>query len=116
MLEIESYSVLSKSASGWTILQRAAWKGQEVVVQLLIQKGEDVAILYYKTGWNVLHLVAFNSHNRVIQLLLWFGANIKTLEYYGLVALYLAVEYSFKTSLRLLLGNRASIATRNNNR
>lgn len=88
---------------GWTALHSAAENGHVEVLKLLIEKGANVNTRLFPD--TVLHRTAIKGHAEAAALLIRHGALIDQPNVSGAMPLHLAISYSHKDVINVLLEN-----------
>jgi hypothetical protein len=83
--------VKEKNKYGETVLHGAAWRGNEAMVRLLVEKGAAVKTKD-KYGKTVLHWAAWRGREAVVRLLVDLGADLEAKDNNGDTALYWAAQ------------------------
>jgi ankyrin repeat protein len=95
-------------SDGKTALHRAAARGHETVVRLLLENGAGVDV-QNKYGATALHRAAAHGHETVVRLLLENGAGVGVWDKFGAMALHRAATNGHEMIVRLLLKNGVSV-------
>ena len=94
-----------------TALHKAAAKGDDSIVQLLLSKGASIeARDFFKS--TPLHRAAENDQTSTVELLLSKGASIEARDISNWTPLHCAARYGHTSTVELLLSKRASIKAR----
>jgi ankyrin repeat protein len=94
---------------GENALMLAAFKGNQLLVQTLVEAGADVN----GTGWTPLMYAAFNGQLNSIEYLVEKGAQINATASSGSSALMLAARNGHSHVVRYLIGKKADLALQN---
>ena len=81
---------VSDTDTGWTALLRAASKGQEAIVRLLVEEGADIEARS-SNGSTALMCAAEGTYESVVELLLNSGANVHAEDEFGWKPLHRAM-------------------------
>ena len=105
---IKRMAFLNKVDSrGMTALMRAAMRGNEAVVRLLLEKGARTEIKA-KFGQTALTIAVMQGHHALVQILLDKGANINTKGSSGETALMEAIDYGHEAIGQLLVEKKVN--------
>lgn len=96
---------------GDTALHKAAWKGNQAAVQILLENGADITKVNQYTTKTALECAVRQGHEATVRILLEKGADADTRfgGYLGGTALHFAAFSNNKTITELLLHNKADI-------
>jgi len=81
---------------------KAAEKGDEKAVELLLESGRVAVNVKDEYGWTALMLASRNGHKEVVKLLLKKGADVNAKNKGGWTALMLATLYGHKEIVEIL--------------
>ena len=106
----------ARNHEGRTLLWRAALRGDERLVRILIDYGADPTYpLRVKLGETALHAAALQGQNEVIKILLAEGVDVDILSRSGITPLHLAARWHQVSTVRLLLDRGADPNIRDKN-
>ncbi|KAK2589553.1 hypothetical protein QQS21_012766 [Conoideocrella luteorostrata] len=111
LLALNTVNVNSMDIYGRTSLSYAAWTGDAISVQLLLENGARPE-LKDKKGWSPLFWAAKNEHEAVFKLLLENGADIESRDSHDRTPLSYGAENGQETMVKLLLKSGADIESR----
>ena len=97
-----------------TALHKAAAKGHEDLVQLLLSKGASIEALD-EDNYTPLHFAASHGHTSIVELLLSKGASIEAMDKNNYTPLHFAARDGHTSIVELLVSKGASTAARNKN-
>jgi ankyrin repeat protein len=100
--------VNEKDSDGRIALHFAAWRGNETVVRLLVDRGADVKA-EDNNAETVLHRAASKGNEAVVRLLVDRGADVKAKDNYGKTVLHSAASGGNEAVMRLLVDRGADV-------
>ena len=97
------------TASGWTSLMMAAFKGLNHIVKILVESNVDVNKTWNKTGYGALHLAVEKNHTEVVSLLLDHNADMDIQNNDGFTPLLIAAFKGFNQIVKILLESNVDV-------
>ena len=93
----------ARDTDGFTLLIKAASKGNKKLIKFLIKKGADVDAVAYYEGRTALMLAACYGHKEIVELLIKNGADVNAKDEDGWTALTWAVMFKREEVVKFLL-------------
>lgn len=78
LIALPGFDVNVKARDGMSVLQMAARKGTEMIVQMLVESGADIESRNHRSGMTPLAYASQNGHKAIVQMLLDKRANIES--------------------------------------
>lgn len=115
-LNLDSQRLESHSSDGWTPLHLAAFFGQTVIAEQLLDRGANVNARATNQMKNTpLHAAAAGGQTGLVELLLNHGADVNAKQHGGWTALHAACQAGRKEMALVLLAHAADTSTRADN-
>jgi ankyrin repeat protein len=110
---IDEGADVNESESSWTPLMNAAYHGNVLIAEYLIENGADLDLKYDNTrpprtfyGFTALHFAAYYGHTEVVKILVDSGADLYIQDRKGITAYDYARQYGFTEIAHYIISSR----------